>query len=133
MYAMSAQSIARITRRTLVEVQAAAAATLPMSFAIEDAHRLGVIDTLIEDVCADDPAVEDLAKVQSSLSDALAVHRRGDNSRSSTKENAYRRATDNVRHAMRAQWIAHDQETGSRESPGVAGQMADVWQFRKKQ
>lgn len=126
MYAMSAQSIARITRRTLAEVQAAAAATLPMSFAIEDAHRLGVIDTLIENVCADDPTVEDLAKVQSSLSDALVAHRRGDNSRSDIKENPYRRATHNVRHTMRAQWIAHDQETADGKSLGIAGQMVDV-------
>ena len=126
MYAMSAQSIARITRRTLVEVQAVAAATLPMSFAIQDAYRLGVIDTLIENVCAEDPTAEDLTAIQSSLSKALAAHRRGDSLRSGIKENPYRRVTQNVRDAMRAQWIANDQKTARVEFPGIAGQMVDV-------
>jgi len=126
MYAMSAQSIARITRRTLIEVQAVAAATLPMSFAIQDAYRLGVIDTLIENVCAEDPTAEDLTAIQSSLSKALAAHRRGDSLRSGIKENPYRRVTQNVRDAMRAQWIANDQKTARVEFPGIAGQMVDV-------
>ena len=51
MHAMSAKSIARITRRTLAEVEKLAAAVLPMSYAIADAHKLGIIDELIAGRC----------------------------------------------------------------------------------
>jgi len=121
MYAMSAQSIARITRRDLATVQALAAATLPMSFAIADAHRLGVIDDLIEGINADRPTAEDIARVKSCFGDALAAWRRGQSTRSSIPFNPQRQSTQRVRDAMRAQWSsAADAGTKERSASSVS-------------
>jgi len=119
MYAMSAQSIARVTRRTLAAVQASAAATLPMSFAIADAHRLGVIDTLIDGVNVEDPSPDDLHTVRSCFSEALAAHGRGEPTRVSIANNSYRQATRQIRHAIREQWQAIA-EDGAVEGAGQA-------------
>ena len=56
MHAMRARSIARITRRTLAQVEALSEKVVPMSYAIADAHRLGIIDELLPGVCATLPA-----------------------------------------------------------------------------
>ena len=104
MYAMSAQSIARITRRTLAEVLVTAKTTLPMSFAIEDAHRLGIIDTLIEGIHVEEPTAGDLAIVRGFLAEALIEHRRGKAIRANISENEDRRATQTVQATMREQW-----------------------------
>jgi malonate decarboxylase beta subunit len=106
MYAMSAQSIARITRRTVAEVQDAAAATLPMSFDIHDAHRLGVIDELIENICADDPGSEDVVLVRSCLAEAFAAQSRREREDTAFSENSFRKSTLAVREQMRLQWDA---------------------------
>jgi malonate decarboxylase beta subunit len=119
MYAMSAQSIARITRRTLAAVQAAAAAALPTSFEIADAHRLGVIDTLIDGMNAEDPSPDDLDTVRSYFSEALATRGRGETMRASILNNPYRQATRQVRHAIRQQWLAAV-DSGTVEGPGHA-------------
>jgi malonate decarboxylase beta subunit len=116
MYAMSAQSIARITRRTLAEVQAAATAALPMSFAIQDACRLGVIDAFVDGVDPDGPTSEDLARIKSCFREVLVAHRKGDSTRASIAENPHRRSTQRVHQAMRAQWICSDEnEPGWRQ------------------
>ena len=121
MYAMSAQSIARITRRDLATVQALAAATLPMSFAIADAHRLGVIDALIGGIGADHPTAEDIARVKSCFGDALAAYRRGQSTRSPIPSNLHRQSTQRIREAMRAQWSsAADAGTKERSASSVS-------------
>jgi malonate decarboxylase beta subunit len=114
MYAMSAQSIARITRRTLADVQAAAAAALPMSFAIQDAARLGIIDELIEGVDADNPTPQAVDRVKSCLSHALVASQKGASTSAAIAENPQRRSTQKVQQTMRAQWFSHDQPAQGR-------------------
>jgi len=126
MCAMNAEAMARITRRTLAEAEAAAAATLPMSFAIWDAHRLGVIDTLIEGVDADDPSPEDLAEVKSRLNEALVSFGRGQVSRLSILDNPYRQSTNRVRQAMREQWTSGADMSTKARVVGCDDQMAKV-------
>jgi biotin-independent malonate decarboxylase gamma subunit len=126
MYAMSAQSIARITRRTLAEVQATAAATLPMSFAIEDAHLLGVIDSLIAGTNADSPTLNDIDRVKSCLAEALAACRMGRDSRSSLQENPYRQSTRNVQDTMRMHWYSFVDTMVPVDSSDRAGRAVEV-------
>jgi biotin-independent malonate decarboxylase gamma subunit len=126
MYAMSAPSIARITRRTLAEVTAAAASTLPMSFEIRDACHLGVIDTLIEGVQGDDPRPDDLATVMSCFVEALASYRKGERTRSSIAGNPHRELTLKVDHAMRTQWSAIAKTGSTARCSGAHGQTVGV-------
>jgi malonate decarboxylase beta subunit len=104
MYAMSAKSIARITRRSLAEVQTAASQSLPMSFAIADAHRLGVIDTLIQVKDGGAPDRHDISVVQSHFAQVLASLANGRSTRTSIDGNPLRTTTRDVRTAMQAQW-----------------------------
>jgi len=112
LYAMSAQSIARITKRTIAEVHAAAAATLPMSFDIHDAYKLGVIDRLIEDVDVDEPSSEDIARVHSYLAEALSAQPRHETENARLSQNPFRQSTLAVLEKMRLQWDAADKTSG---------------------
>ncbi|SNS43318.1 malonate decarboxylase beta subunit [Granulicella rosea] len=107
MHAMSQESIARITRRTVAEVSAAAEAVPPMSYSITQAHQLGIIHTLIPDVPADTPNPAEVALVQAALNDALTQLRNG-TLVDPTKDNPLRAATATVEQMMRTQWHAID-------------------------
>jgi len=109
MHAMSAKSIARITRRTLAEVEKLAAAVLPMSYAIAGAHKLGIIDELIEGVALDQPAESDVTAVKQVLEAQLVKP-----SRPSLAGNANRASTVAVQTAMQSQWAAADAKLSSR-------------------
>jgi malonate decarboxylase beta subunit len=126
MYAMSAQSIARVTRRTIDEVQFIAAASMPRSFKISDAHLLGVIDTLIPGINAENPMPEDIEQVKCCLADALSAYRNGSSTRSSLAENPYRQSTKKVQDAMRLQWSLLPDTMASANSSDHAGQAVEA-------
>ncbi len=105
MHAMSRESIARITRRSMAEVQAASDAVPPMSYSIEQAHALGVIHTIVPGVNADAPTSLDREIVQSALATALKEVCSADRIER-LEGNSYRGATIAVRRTMRAQWEA---------------------------
>lgn len=110
MHAMSPQSIARITRRSLTEVEAYAARVLPMSYAIEDAHRLGLVDALLPGIRPDAPTSAHLQYVTEYLSEMLASLRHQDSPRRRMEDNPHRQATTAVECAMRDQWPAVNAE-----------------------
>jgi biotin-independent malonate decarboxylase gamma subunit len=103
MHVMSRQSIARITRRTTAEIAELTASVLPMSYAIRDAWRLGLVDNLIEGVSVAEPSAADVEMVRSELTTALAAVRSGA-MRTGLDRNATRSATVAVQRLMRSQW-----------------------------
>ena len=114
MQAMSLQSIARVTGRSLAEVEENSATSLPMSYAIRDAYRLGVVDALIPGIRAEAPTEADLRHVRGSLLETLARLRYAGPAARNLDGNPHRQATVAVRRAMQNQWSAFDQAiTGS--------------------
>jgi len=109
MQVMRPGSIARITRRPLVDVQQLSQRILPMSPAIANAARLGIIDELIHDVSAGAPKASDVNVVRTRLAEHL---RRVREQRGGVKDlGAYggvRETTVKVRQVMREQWSAAD-------------------------
>jgi hypothetical protein len=77
-----------------------------MSFSIVDAHRLGVIDTLVAAQDAEAPTDEDLATVRSLFVDVLNRIAGGQGTRTGNEANPLRRGTKDVRKVMRLQWDA---------------------------
>jgi malonate decarboxylase beta subunit len=108
MHAMSALSVARITRHTLAEVEANSAKILPMSYAIQDAHRLGLVDALLPGVRAGAPTDEDRKYITDYLLQKLAALRRTGTAPRNIDDNPYRQATATVLRAMRDQWATFD-------------------------
>ena len=115
MQAMNLHSVARITRRTLEEVESNAAAVLPMSYAIRDAYRLGVVDALLSGIQPDKLPDEDLQRVTGYLSDRLAALRRSGPASRNIEANPYRKGTAHVHRAMREQWAAFQPQTTAGE------------------
>jgi malonate decarboxylase beta subunit len=108
MHVMSPLSVARITRRTLAEVETNSAKILPMSYAIQDAHRLGLIDALLPGIRVGAPTEEDLKYVNDYFLEKLAALRRADPAPRNIDDNPYRQATATVLRTMSDQWAAFD-------------------------
>ena len=71
--AMSKQSAARITKRTITELEAATEKVPAMAYDINNFYSLGALDALIEDVSADNPDSEDVKRVELELRHAIAA------------------------------------------------------------
>lgn len=71
-HAMGQAAAARITRRSVAELAELGKRIAPMSYAVEDYAKLGLLETLIKDVNADAPQAADVERVRAALSDALA-------------------------------------------------------------
>jgi malonate decarboxylase beta subunit len=71
--AMSKQSAARITKRTIAELEEATKKVPAMAYDINNYYTLGALDALVKGVNADKPGPEDLAKVSLELSHAIAA------------------------------------------------------------
>jgi malonate decarboxylase beta subunit len=108
MHAMNPPSVARITRRTLEEVEAYSSTILPMSYEIQDAYRLGLIDALLSDVSAEAPDENDLSRVRGHLSQTLQRLRDRGAAPRELDDNLYRHATVAVQQTMRDQWYAFE-------------------------
>ncbi|WP_316848859.1 biotin-independent malonate decarboxylase subunit beta [Pedobacter agri] len=70
--AMSKQSAARITKRTISELEEATKKVPAMAYDITNYYSLGALDTLIDVGNADEPTQEDLEKVSAELARAIA-------------------------------------------------------------
>lgn len=106
-HAMGKAAAARITRRSLSELDALGDVVLPLSYDIRTYAKLGMLDTLIEGVNADAPSPADIVKVRSALSAALTDARSG--SRELTRRvtaSTVRSASAEVRRRMSEQWSA---------------------------
>ena len=76
--AMGKQAAARITRRSVEEVEALGDSALPMSYRVDAFDRLGLVHALVRNVNADSPDRGDIAMVKAALAAAIAdVHDSG--------------------------------------------------------
>ena len=71
--AMSKQSAARITKRTITVLEAATEKVPAMAYDITNFYSLGALDALVEDINADNPGSEDVKKVELQLRHAIAA------------------------------------------------------------
>jgi biotin-independent malonate decarboxylase gamma subunit len=107
-HAMGKEAAARVTRRSVEEIEQIAQKVLPMAYTIRDYARLGILDTLIEGVQADDPEAADIQRVKDAIVAAIIDARSGprDLSRRWTSPSARvnRAASISVRERMATQW-----------------------------
>ncbi|WP_242361940.1 biotin-independent malonate decarboxylase subunit gamma [Anaeromyxobacter sp. SG17] len=76
-HAMGKSSAARVTRRSVAEVEALGEKILPMAYDVRAFARLGLVDELVGGVNADAPTGDDAARVRRSLVAAVASARSG--------------------------------------------------------
>jgi malonate decarboxylase gamma subunit len=109
-HAMSKQAAARVTRRTVEEVEQLGERIAPMAYDVRSFASLGLVHKLITDINADAPAAADLERVRGELCAAIADTRAGSRdlaSRLATGAARQARAASiEVRRRLREQWNA---------------------------
>ena len=109
-HAMYKDAAARITRRTVAELDGLGETIVPMAYDIQSFHKLGGLYKLLSVATPDQPLPETVEQVKSALVDAIADARRTPPDLSSRLESEgakqYRRASLEVREKMTAQWAA---------------------------
>lgn len=109
-HAMYKDAAARITRRTVEELDALGATIVPMAYDIQSFDRLGGLYRLLHAAAPDAPDGKAVEEVKSALMDAILDARRGPRDLSSRLESdgakQYRKASLTVRDKMAEQWAA---------------------------
>jgi malonate decarboxylase beta subunit len=107
-HAMHKSAAARITLRTVDELEKLAETVLPLSYHVGDWAQLGFCDGLLAVSDADAPAEADVTAVRTAIDDAIAAARRGPRDLSNRLDSAgalqNRKASRAIREAMAAQW-----------------------------
>jgi biotin-independent malonate decarboxylase gamma subunit len=107
-HAMAKEAAARVTRRSVAELDELAAKVLPLSYDIRAFARLGLIHKLIEGVNAEAPVAQDVRYVQDELLAAIAEARAGaldlSNRLTSVAARSSRAASITVRERMALVW-----------------------------
>ncbi|RFU64962.1 biotin-independent malonate decarboxylase subunit beta [Peribacillus glennii] len=108
-HAMSKQSAARITRRTIAELEKATSEVPAMAYDIASFSKLGAVDELLDGINADVPQEQDIITVKNSLISAIDKIRSSPidlKSRLETQEalNGGRTASIKVRELLEKQW-----------------------------
>ncbi|MGP8035412.1 MAG: biotin-independent malonate decarboxylase subunit gamma [Steroidobacteraceae bacterium] len=107
-HAMSKQSAARVTRRTVEELDALGTRIAPLAHDVRSFASLGLVQRLISGVNADAPGPEDIDRVRAELSAAVADARAGPSDLSVRLTSAAaltgRRASVAVRQRLAEQW-----------------------------
>jgi malonate decarboxylase gamma subunit len=76
-HAMGKQAAARVTRRTVAELEQLGERIPPMAYNVRAFASLGLVDRLIEGVDADHPSEQDLLRVRDELAGAIVAARAG--------------------------------------------------------
>ncbi|HUA92599.1 MAG TPA: biotin-independent malonate decarboxylase subunit gamma [Terracidiphilus sp.] len=109
-HAMYKDAAARITRRTVEELDALGETIVPMAYDIRSFDKLGGLYRLLHVAAPDAPPSESIEHVKSALVDAIADARRGPRDLSSRLDSQgaqqYRKASLAVRAKMAEQWTA---------------------------
>ncbi len=109
-HAMAREAAARVTRRSLEDLDKLAKRILPMAYDIHDFAKLGLLHELIPGIDADTPAPAHVARVKERLAAAIADIRQGPGDLTSRLNNpaaqAQRAASIEVRRKLAAQWNA---------------------------
>jgi len=112
-HAMAKNAAARVTRRTVEELDQLAETVIPMSYKIEDYAKLGTLYKLIDGVNVDSPEPKQVDQVRADLLAAIAEARSGQrdlrNRLQSQGAQKNRSATLVVRQRLAAEW--HSNET----------------------
>ena len=107
-HAMHEAAAARITLRTVAELEDLAAHILPLSFDVRDWAKLGFCDGLLSVTDAAHPGTEDVAAVRAAVHEAIDGARTGPRDLSNRLDSACaiknRAASRTVRTAMTEQW-----------------------------
>jgi malonate decarboxylase beta subunit len=107
-HAMHKEAAARITLRTIDELDELAKTIVPMSYHVEDWAKLGFCDGLLPVVNADDPTPEDVQSISAAVADAVHRARVGpldlSNRLDSSAAVTSRKAAREVRALLGRQW-----------------------------
>jgi malonate decarboxylase gamma subunit len=109
-HAMHKQSAARITRRTVEELEELGKTVIPMSYDIRQFAKLGLLHELIPGIDADAPSAAQIALVKERVTAAIADIREHPGDLTSRLNNpearAHRTASIEVRRRLAEQWNA---------------------------
>jgi len=116
-HAMAKNAAARVTRRTVEELDQLAEAVIPMSYKIEDYAKLGTLYKLIDGVNVDSPEPKQVDQVRADLLAAIADARSGQRDLSNRLQSQgaqkNRSATLEVRQRLAAEWHSTKQAYGA--------------------
>ncbi len=110
-HAMGKEAAARVTRRCVEALDALGETITPMSYSLTGGFaKLGLLDSLIENIDADAPDGTQIARVRAALAEAVASARAGSRELARRLDSATARATRaasiDVRRRMAMQWDA---------------------------
>lgn len=107
-HAMRKQSAARVTRRTVAELEELGKTVLPMAYDVRQYAKLGLLHELIAGIDADTPSIEQVGRVSERIAAAIAdirVHPGDLTSRlNNTEAQVHRAASIEVRRRLAEQW-----------------------------
>lgn len=103
-HAMGKESAARVTLRTVDELETLAEKIPPMAYDITNYGSLGLLHALVDVSNPAAPSAEDIKQVQTVLTQALHSIAQGEVSLANRLGAANRQASSKVRELMRAQW-----------------------------
>lgn len=107
-HAMGKAAAARVTRRSVADLERLGHEVLPLAYDVRSFAKLGLLHELIGDVSADDPSPADIQRVRERLIAAVADARQGPKDLSSRLASAAARenraASIAVRHRLAAEW-----------------------------
>lgn len=107
-HAMHQAAAARITLRTVDELNELAKTIIPMSYDVEDWAKLGFCDGLLTVANADDPSLEDVETVRAAIEDAVQRARVGPRDLSNRLDSdaavSTRTASRRIRDVLAQQW-----------------------------
>jgi len=107
-HAMRKQSAARVTRRTVEELDELGKTVLPMSYNVRQYAKLGLLHELITGIDADAPSAEQVGRVKERVAAAIADIREHPGDLTSRLDNpearAHRGASIEVRRRLAEQW-----------------------------
>jgi malonate decarboxylase gamma subunit len=108
--AMRKQSAARVTRRTVEQLDELGKTIIPMAYDIRQFAKLGLLHELITEINADAPSASQIAKVRERLAAAIADIRENPGDLTSRLNNpeakVHRAASIEVRRRLAEQWNA---------------------------
>jgi malonate decarboxylase gamma subunit len=109
-HAMGKEAAARVTRRTVEELDKLGETITPMSYTLASFGKLGLLDTLIEGVDADAPTADQIARVRAVLAEAAQAARADERGLARRLESdtakKTRAASIEVRRRLAEQWDA---------------------------
>ena len=107
-HAMHKEAAARITRRTITQLETLAQTVTPLSYDVRDYAKLGLLYKLLHVSNPDSPLAEQISLVRNAIVDAIADARKGPTDLRSRFESAAaqtaRKASRQIRARLKEQW-----------------------------